>query len=105
MSRRRSNALTDMSYYGEVPDEDGQHAIYARPISADSPDNLTGKVAHRWNGVEGSTVANDHQSVLRERLPQGIGEPWLQHSQLQTALSSRRRRVYTSTQMIGAIPT
>jgi len=64
-----------MSYYGEVPDKDGQHAIYARPTSADLPDNLTGKVAHGWSGVEEPTVTNGHQYVLREHLPQGIGEP------------------------------
>jgi len=64
-----------MGYYGEIPDEDGQHAIYVWPMSADLPDNLTGKVAHGWSGIESSTVADDHHCILGEHLPQGIGEP------------------------------
>ena len=81
MPRRRCDALAYMGYYGKIPGAAGQHAIYARPISADLPDNLTGKVAHGWSGTEGSAVTKSHRRVLRERLPQGIGEPWLHHSQ------------------------
>lgn len=75
MTRRKCDALTYMSYYREIPEEDGQHAIYARSISADLPNNLTGKVVHGWSGIQGSTVAKSHPCILREHLPQGIGEP------------------------------
>lgn len=75
VSQRAGDALAYMGYYGEIPDEDSQHAIYARPMSAALPDDLTGKVAHGRSGVEGSTVTNDPDCVLRERLPQGIAEP------------------------------
>jgi hypothetical protein len=105
MSQRGGDALAYMGYYGEISDEDGQHAIYARPMSADLPDKLAGKVAHGWGSVEGPTVTNDHRCVPRKRVPQGTGEPWLQHSQPQSALSSRHCRVCTSTRMIGGIRT
>ena len=75
MSQHGCDALAYMSYYREIPEEDGQHAIYARPISANLPDNLTGKVAHGWSGIQGSTVTKSHPRILREHLPQGIGEP------------------------------
>lgn len=68
-----------------------------RNISAanigDLPDDLTGKVTHGRSGVEGPAVTDDHRYILRESLPQGIEEPWLQHSQPQTALKSSRCRV------------
>lgn len=79
MSRRGCDALAYMSYYREIPEEDGQHAIYARSIarsiSDDLPDNLTGKVAHGWSGIQGSTVTKTRYCILSEHLPQGIGEP------------------------------
>ena len=74
MSQCAGDALTDMSYYREVPGEDGQHATYARSISAALPNNFTGKVAHGRSGVEGSAVTNNPRRTLRERLPQGMAE-------------------------------
>lgn len=59
----------------------------------DLPDDLTGKVAHSRSGIEGPAVTDDHRYILREGLPQGIEEPWLQHSQPLKALKSRRCRV------------
>lgn len=75
MSQRAGDALADMSYYGEIPNEDGQHAIYARSISAGSPDNLAGKVVHGRSSVEGSTVTNHPHCISRDRLPRGAAEP------------------------------
>jgi hypothetical protein len=53
----------------------GQDTIYVRPIPADLPDELTGKVAHGGNGMNGSTVTHDPSHILIEHLPRGIGEP------------------------------
>jgi truncated hemoglobin YjbI len=75
MSRRGCDALAYVSYYREIPEEDGQHAIYAWPMSADLPDHLAGKLAHGWGGIQGSTVTKSHPRILREDLLQGIGEP------------------------------
>ena len=76
MPQRGCDAPAYMSYYREVSKESrGQHTIYARFISGDLPDNLTGKVAHRWSGIQGSTVIESDHCVLSEHLPQGNGEP------------------------------
>lgn len=75
MAPRGCDALAYMSYYGEIPEEDGQHAIYARLMSADPPDNLTRKVAHGWSGTQGSTLTKRDRCTSREHLPQGVGEP------------------------------
>lgn len=65
MPRGGDDALAYVGYYGEVADKDGQHAMYARPIFVDLPDELTGKVPHGRSGMNGSTVTNNHRCVLR----------------------------------------
>ena len=75
MSRHGCDALAYMGYYREIPEGDGQHAIYVWPVSAGLPDNLAGELAHGWNSIQGSTVTKSHPRILRECLPQGIVEP------------------------------
>jgi len=75
VSQRPGDALAYVGYYGEIPDEGGQRAVCTWPTLADLPDDLAGEVAHGRNGLEGSTVANDHHCILGERLPQGIAKP------------------------------
>jgi hypothetical protein len=64
VSQRGDDVLAYVSYDGEISDEDGQHAIYVRPILAGLPDDLTRKVAHGGGGNKISTVANKHHWVL-----------------------------------------
>ena len=75
MSQRASDALAYVSYYREIADGTGQHAISTWPTSADLPDNLAWEVAHGRSGLEGSTVANNRHCILRACLPQAIAKP------------------------------
>lgn len=75
MARRGGGAPTYVCYYGEVPDEDDQHAIHARPMSADLPDGLAWEVAHGRCGIEGPTMTDDCRCILGGPFLQEIGEP------------------------------